>query len=72
MEYLASAVFQNQEHEQHPQPDCRNRKEINRYDLAQLIPEESLPRLRRLPWKSPQIRETVRSDIVMPSIFNSP
>jgi hypothetical protein len=47
-------MLQNQEYEQHPQPDRRNGKEINRYDLTQVIPEKSLPPLRRWPWNSPQ------------------
>ena len=54
VEHLASAMLQNQEYEQHPQPGYRNNKEVNRYDLSKVNAEKRLPRLRRWPWNSPQ------------------
>jgi hypothetical protein len=40
VEHLAPAVFQHQEYEQDPQPDCRNNKEVNRYDVSKVIREK--------------------------------
>ena len=53
VERFPAAMLPHQEHEQDLQPDRRNRKEINQYDPTQVIPEKSLPGLRRWSWNSP-------------------
>ena len=37
MEQLATTVLQHDEHEQHPHGDRRNREEIDRHQLAEVV-----------------------------------
>ena len=49
MQHLATVVFQHDEYEQHPHCDCWHGKEIGRYYLADMVMQESPPRLVRWP-----------------------
>jgi hypothetical protein len=46
VEDFAPAMFQHQEDEQDLQPDGRNRKEVSRNDLIEMIAQERSPGLR--------------------------
>src|SRR5215470_17738364 len=54
MEHFPATMLQHQEHKQYSQPYGRNRKEINRHDLPQVVPKKSLPGLRGRPWNRSQ------------------
>ena len=45
MQYLATAMFQHDEYEQHLHGDRRHRKEIDGYHLTKMVVEKGLPRL---------------------------
>src|SRR5215813_11411108 len=45
VQYLATTVFQYDEHEQHPQSDRRHREEIDRHQLVEVVMKKGLPRL---------------------------
>ena len=47
-------------------------KKFNRNHLTEVIVQEGLPRLAGRPRQSPEDSGDVRSEISMPSIFNSP
>jgi hypothetical protein len=47
VEHFPAAKLQHQEHEQDSQPDGRNRKEVDRNDLAEVVAQKRLPGLRR-------------------------
>src|SRR5215467_844478 len=72
MQHLATTMFQHQEYEQHLHRNRRHGEEVDGDHLIQVIVQEGLPGLpcRRGNFRSS--RETVRSEIWMPSIFNSP
>jgi hypothetical protein len=65
-------VFQEDNYEQYPHANCGHGKEIDGYHLADMVVEEvrhiwlgGRRSLRRM-------RDTVRSEMAMPSIFSSP
>ena len=72
MQHLPTTVFQHDEHEQHLHGQRRHGEEIDRHQLADMVVKERLPPLRGGRGTDCRIRETVRSDIVMPSIVSSP
>jgi hypothetical protein len=54
VQHLATIVFQDDKYEQNPHGDRRHSKEIGRYHLADMVMQESPPRLVRRPTKPAQ------------------
>jgi hypothetical protein len=63
VEYFPAPMLNHKEYEQDSQPDCGNGKEIDRYDLTEMIAKERFPGLGWW-WSpgSPRSRDTVRSE----------
>ena len=49
MQHLASSMFQHDEYEQHLHRERRHGKKVGRYDLPDMVVQESLPCLVRRP-----------------------
>ena len=68
----ASVVRQDDEHEQHVKRGGRDREEVDRGELGDVIREERAPRLRRRTTATPEVLPTVACDTSMSSFCNSP
>ena len=72
MQHLATIVFQEDKYEQHPHGNCRHSKEIDRDHLADMIVQEGPAGLVRRRRSLRRRRDTLRSEMAMPSICSSP
>jgi hypothetical protein len=70
--YDPALMLHHKKHEQHPQTNGWHREEVHGNDLAQVIAQESVPRLGRWPFHRAEDGETLRSETTIPSFCNSP